>query len=108
MKIRDLVILVAETKNNSELGLLVYDLLYPYFSSNTELNRILKNVLTRSSSENFKRLRRETLSSLNTLGLDLEISPSKYVTPFFKADTCCNLSFYYTCHSKTLSHIHLT
>jgi hypothetical protein len=76
MKIRDLVILVAETKNNSELGLLVYDLLYPYFSSNTELNRILKNVLTRSSSENFKRLRRETLSSLNTLGLDLEISPA--------------------------------
>ncbi len=106
MRIRDLVILVAETKNNSELGGLLYDLLYPCFSNNTELNRILKNVLTRSNSESFQRLRRETISSLHTLGLDLEISPRKYEVPFFRVDTCCNLSIYYTCHSKALSHIH--
>ncbi len=106
MRIRDLVILVAETKNNSELGGLAYDLIYPNFSSNTELNIILKNVLTRYSSENFKRLRRETLSSLRTFDLDLDISPRKYEIPLFKVDTCCNLSIYYTCHSKALSNIH--
>ncbi len=95
MKIRDLVILVAETKNNSELGGLVNDLLYPYFSNNTKLNGILKNVARRCSSENFQRLRRETISSLRTFGLDLEISQCKYEIPFFKIDSCCKLSIYY-------------
>ncbi len=111
MKIRDLRIFIAETKNNVELGSLINDflltklmheVLHPFDShiyGNTDLFDGLKEISKGCHYDFFKRLKRETLSFLSVYPLDLEIAEFKYTKPIFKSNATSKISCYYACHS---------